>query len=178
MPLAPRAQRAARRCTIESLSHSSLAVVSHVAQQYSIAERTREINRHRENFWDFITGPRRDFGPILLILNVVVHRSLTGLTHFLVKVQFRGLELFKRNGALFQEEFYPPSIFRPSFPKKLQSPKLHFYPFFTFGPRGRRARSACRPRGQNVAAIALDMGQAHLWYKKIIRCKLFTPFGH
>ena len=29
--------------------------------------------------------------------------------------------------------------------------------FFTFGPRG--------PRGQNVAAIALDMGQAHLWYE-------------
>ena len=37
--------------------------------------------------------------------------------------------------------------------------------FFTFGPRGRRARSARRPRGQNVAAIALDMGQAHLWYE-------------
>ena len=36
--------------------------------------------------------------------------------------------------------------------------------FFTFGPRGRRARSV-RPRGQNVAAIALDMGQAHLWYE-------------
>ena len=33
---------------------------------------------------------------------------------------------------------------------------------FTFGPRGRRARSARRPRGQNVAAIALDMGQTHL----------------
>ena len=31
-----------------------------------------------------------------------------------VKVQFRGLELFKRNGALFQEEFYPPNILRPS----------------------------------------------------------------
>ena len=28
--------------------------------------------------------------------------------------------------------------------------------FFTFGPRGGRARSARRPRGQNVAAMALD----------------------
>ena len=37
--------------------------------------------------------------------------------------------------------------------------------FFTFGPRRRRARSPRRPRGQNVAAIALDMGQAHLWYE-------------
>ena len=48
-------------------------------------------------------------------------------------------------------------------------PMLHMYVwelcFFTFGPRGRRAHSARRPRGQNVAAIALDMGQAHLWYK-------------
>ena len=41
----------------------------------------------------------------------------------------------------------------------------HFPCFFTFGPRGRRARSARRPRGQNVAAIALDMGQTHLWYE-------------
>ena len=40
-----------------------------------------------------------------------------------------------------------------------------FFSLFTFGPRGRRARSARRPRGQNVAAIALDMGQAHLWYE-------------
>ena len=42
---------------------------------------------------------------------------------------------------------------------------IHGKAFFTFGPRGRRARSARRPRGQNVAAIALDMGQAHLWYE-------------
>ena len=30
------------------------------------------------------------------------------------------------------------------------------FAFFTFGPRGRRVRSARRPRGQNVAEIALD----------------------
>ena len=45
---------------------------------------------------------------------------------------------------------------------KMYLPRAVVYVFFTFGPRGRRARSARRPRGQNVAAIALDMGQAHL----------------
>ena len=38
--------------------------------------------RHRENFWAF-TGPRRDFGLILLILNMIIHRSFTGPTHLL-----------------------------------------------------------------------------------------------
>ena len=40
-----------------------------------------------------------------------------------------------------------------------------FIYFFFFYIRAPRARSARRPRGQNVAAIALDMGQAHLWYE-------------
>ena len=38
--------------------------------------------RHRENFWAF-TGPKRDFGLILLILNMIIHRSFTGPTHLL-----------------------------------------------------------------------------------------------
>ena len=33
---------------------------------------------------------------------------------FLVKVQFRGPELFKKKGTLFQEELYLPGIFMPS----------------------------------------------------------------
>ena len=41
-----------------------------------------EISRHRENFWAF-TGPKRDFGLILLILNMIIHRSFTGPTHLL-----------------------------------------------------------------------------------------------
>ena len=40
------------------------------------------INRHRENFWAF-TGPKTDFGRILLILNMIIHRSFTGPTHLL-----------------------------------------------------------------------------------------------
>ena len=48
MPLVPWAQRSARCCTISSLSHSSLTVVSHIAQQYSIVERTREYTQARE----------------------------------------------------------------------------------------------------------------------------------
>ena len=35
------------------------------------------IHRHRENFWAF-TGPKTDFGWILLILNMIIHRSFTG----------------------------------------------------------------------------------------------------
>ena len=38
--------------------------------------------RHRENFWAF-TGPRRDFGLILLISNMIIHRSFTSPTHLL-----------------------------------------------------------------------------------------------
>ena len=38
--------------------------------------------RHRKKFWAF-TGPRRDFGLILLILNMIIHRSFTGPTHLL-----------------------------------------------------------------------------------------------
>ena len=34
--------------------------------------------------------------------------------YFLVKVQFRGPELFKKKGTLFQEELYLPGIFIPS----------------------------------------------------------------
>ena len=38
--------------------------------------------RHRENFWAF-TGPKMDFGMILLILNMIIQRNFTGPTHFL-----------------------------------------------------------------------------------------------
>ena len=40
------------------------------------------MTRHRENFWAF-TGPKTDFGRILLILNMIIHRSFTGPTHLL-----------------------------------------------------------------------------------------------
>ena len=39
-------------------------------------------HRHCENFWAF-TGLRTDFGLILLISNMVIHRSFTGPTHLL-----------------------------------------------------------------------------------------------
>ena len=44
--------------------------------------------RHRENFWAF-TRPRIDFGLILLISNMIIHRSFTGPTH-LLSANFRG----------------------------------------------------------------------------------------
>ena len=45
-------------------------------------QKTGVYTRHRENFWVF-SGPRRDFGLILLILNMIIHRSFTGPTHLL-----------------------------------------------------------------------------------------------
>ena len=39
-------------------------------------------NRRRENIWSF-TSPMRDFGLILLILNMIMCKSFTGPTHFL-----------------------------------------------------------------------------------------------
>ena len=44
--------------------------------------------RHRENFGAF-TGPKGDFGLILLILNMIIHKSFTGPTQFL-PVNVRG----------------------------------------------------------------------------------------
>ena len=44
--------------------------------------------RHRENFGAF-TGPKGDFGLILLILNMIMHMSFTGPTQFL-PVNVRG----------------------------------------------------------------------------------------
>ena len=40
------------------------------------------ICRHRKNFWAF-TWPRLDFGLILLISSMIIHRSFTGPTHLL-----------------------------------------------------------------------------------------------
>ena len=42
----------------------------------------QNLHRHRENFWAF-TGPRIDFGLILLLSNMIIHRSYTGPTHVL-----------------------------------------------------------------------------------------------
>ena len=39
-------------------------------------------HRHRENFWAF-TGPRIDFGLILLTPNMIIDRSFTSPTHLL-----------------------------------------------------------------------------------------------
>ena len=53
---------------------------------------TFAIYRHCENFWAF-TRPRRDFGLILLIANIIIHKSFTGPTHLLlanVRVQSIG----------------------------------------------------------------------------------------
>ena len=55
-------------------------------------------NRHRENFWAF-TGPRRDFGLILLILNMIIHRSFTGPTH-LLSANVRGPVSFAVSGIM------------------------------------------------------------------------------
>ena len=46
------------------------------------------ILRHRENFGAF-TGPKGDFGLILLILNMIIHKCFSGLTQFL-PVNVRG----------------------------------------------------------------------------------------
>ena len=43
---------------------------------------SRSAIRHRKNFWAF-TGPRLDFGLILLISSMIIHRSFTGPTHLL-----------------------------------------------------------------------------------------------
>ena len=40
------------------------------------------VHRHRENFWTF-TRPRKDFGLMLLILNMIIHKGFTGPTHIL-----------------------------------------------------------------------------------------------
>ena len=45
--------------------------------------------RHHENFWAF-TGPRRDFGLILLTLKMIIHRRFSGPTH-LLSANLRGL---------------------------------------------------------------------------------------
>ena len=42
----------------------------------------QNFNRHHEKFWAF-TGQRIDFGLILLISNMIIHRSFTGPTHLL-----------------------------------------------------------------------------------------------
>ena len=46
------------------------------------------LHRHRENFGAF-TGPKGDFGLILLIVNMIIHKSFTGPTQFL-PVNVRG----------------------------------------------------------------------------------------
>ena len=46
-------------------------------------------HRHRKNVWAF-TGPRRDFGLILLILNMIIHESFTGPTLFFSSANVRG----------------------------------------------------------------------------------------
>ena len=41
----------------------------------------KRVSRQRENF-RAITGPRRDFDLILLILNMIIRKNFTGPTHF------------------------------------------------------------------------------------------------
>ena len=48
--------------------------------------------RHRENIWVF-TRPKRNFGLILLISNMIIHRSFTGPTH-LLSANVQGLVSF------------------------------------------------------------------------------------
>ena len=58
-------------------------------------------HRHRENFWAF-TGPRIDFDLILLILNMIIHRSFTGPTH-LLSANVRGPVSFAVSGEHSQK---------------------------------------------------------------------------
>ena len=57
----------------------------------------RIYSRHRENFWAF-TGPRRDFGLILLILNMFIHKSFAGPTYFYSSALQAGGVLSSRSG--------------------------------------------------------------------------------
>ena len=49
--------------------------------------------RHCENFWTF-TGPRIDFGLILLISNMIIHRSFTSSPTHLLSANVQGLVSF------------------------------------------------------------------------------------
>ena len=88
-----------------------------------------------------------------------------------VKVQLRGLELFKRKGALFQEEFYPRSICRPSLTscwydcELMASIRTKFLRFwrhnFTIRPplyQHDRRPSACQRRHQHVVVTLCVIG--------------------
>ena len=67
------------------------------AQQGGGKEEMGVLSRHRENFWAF-TGPRIDFGLILLMSNMIIHMSFTGVTHLLSASlrtgKFRGVWLW------------------------------------------------------------------------------------
>ena len=59
------------------------------------------IHRHRENFWAF-TRPGIDFGLILLISNMIIHRSFTGPTH-LLSANVRGPVSFTVSGYMYDD---------------------------------------------------------------------------
>ena len=61
-------------------------------------------SRHRKNFWPF-TGPKRDFGLILLILNMIIHKSFTGPAHSLL-ANVRGPVSFAVSGDPLCYYFY------------------------------------------------------------------------
>ena len=56
-------------------------------------------HRHHENFWVF-TGLRRGFGQILLISNMIIHRSFTVPTHLLL-ANVRGPANFAVTATIF-----------------------------------------------------------------------------
>ena len=70
-------------------------------------ETCTQTDRHRENCWAF-TGPRRDFGLILLILNTIIHRSFTSPTR-LLSANVRGpvsFELSANKTLTFSTEYH------------------------------------------------------------------------
>ena len=70
------------------------------------------ICRHRENFWAF-ARPRTDFCLILLILNMVIHRTFTGPTHLLSLVSF-GVSEYAMAPCLAGCEIYTKCIYSSS----------------------------------------------------------------
>ena len=65
------------------ISRSSVIWNSRVIECFSIVKDGKTYSlKHRENSWAF-NGSRIDFVVVLLISNIIIHRSFTGPTHLL-----------------------------------------------------------------------------------------------
>ena len=74
--------------------HCQCCIYCSVSQVF--AECVCHQARHRKNFWGF-TGPRIDFGLILLISNMIIHRSFTSPTHLLSAVCLAEIKNVRQN---------------------------------------------------------------------------------